>query len=215
MDIFSNTKDSAWSSTTAYSTSLKDLQPVLPSSNLAHESLVDEPSKPDSEAIRRINIRIASEDDWSRIEPAYRSVMAPGRYFEYPATERSDQARDRWMQPLPGRTVMALEGDDVVGSAWMGPVGVGPTSHIATWQAWVINNYRSRGIGQFLTDYVLDWAQVRSYHGLLVTGVTSANAAASELLQQNGYDQVGAIPCGFDDPVVGYVDVRSYYREVA
>lgn len=215
MDTFSSMTDTERSATTGYSTSLKDLQAVLPSASLTSASEITERCKPESEAVRRINIRIASEDDWERIEPAYRSVMAPGRYFEYPATERSERAKDRWMQPLPGRTVMALEGDDVVGSAWMGPVGVGPTSHVATWQAWVLSDYRSRGIGQFLTDYVLDWAQVRSYHGLLVTGVTSANAAASELLQQNGYDQVGAIPCGFDDPVVGYVDVRSYYREVA
>lgn len=169
---------------------------------------------PEQHTVRRVNIRIASEADWPRIEPAYRSVMAPGRYFEYPATERSELAKQRWMEPLPGRTVMALEGDVVVGSARMAPAGLGPASHLASWQAWVVAEHRSRGIGQFLTEYVLDWAQIRNYHGLIVTGVTSANVAASELLSHNGYVEVGSIPCGFDDPSLGYVDVRSFYREV-
>lgn len=213
MNTFPGTDGYAASTVSAASFPSQDSPLPAPRVNFSD---AHEPSPmPETEPVRRVNIRIASDEDWSRIEPAYRSVMAPGRYFEYPATERSEQAKERWMEPLPGRTVMALEGDTVVGSARMGPAGLGPTSHVASWQAWVISEYRSRGIGQFLTDYVLDWAQIRNYHGLLVTGITSANTAASELLTHNGYVEVGSIPCGFDDPTVGYVDVRSFYREVA
>jgi hypothetical protein len=77
-------------------------------------------------------IREATAEDWPRIHPFFARIVAEGRTYAYPADLPADEARRLWMEEPPGRTVVAVEGDVVLGSAKMGPNRPGRGSHVAT-----------------------------------------------------------------------------------
>ena len=77
-------------------------------------------------------IRTAVGQDWPRIYPFFSLIVAAGRTYAFPEDLSLDGARPWWMEEPPGRTVVALDGDTVLGSAKMGPNRPGRGSHVAT-----------------------------------------------------------------------------------
>lgn len=66
-------------------------------------------------------IRAAVEQDWTRIYPFFSAIVAAGRTYAFPENLSFENARPWWMEQPPGQTVVAVEGDTVLGSAKMGP----------------------------------------------------------------------------------------------
>ena len=62
------------------------------------------------------------------------------------------------MKEPPSRTVLAVDGATVLGSATMGPNGPGRGAHIATGSFMVDPRRRTRGVGRALGEHVVDWA---------------------------------------------------------
>ena len=77
-------------------------------------------------------IREATDEDWPAIHPFFRAVVDAGHTYAYPEGLSLDEARPLWMEQPPGRTVVAVDGDTVLGSAKMGPNRPGRGSHVAT-----------------------------------------------------------------------------------
>lgn len=66
-------------------------------------------------------IREATDQDWARIYPFFSAIVAAGDTYAYPEHLSPEEARSVWMEAPPGRTVVAADGDTIVGSAKMGP----------------------------------------------------------------------------------------------
>jgi hypothetical protein len=62
-------------------------------------------------------IRAATDDDWPRIWPFFAAIVAAGETYAFPADLTLDTAKPWWMEQPPGLTVVAVEGDVVLGSA--------------------------------------------------------------------------------------------------
>lgn len=77
-------------------------------------------------------IREAIEADWPSIYPFFSEIVAAGHTYAYPENLTLEDARSLWMAPSPSRTVVAVDGDAVVGSATMSPNRPGRGSHVAT-----------------------------------------------------------------------------------
>jgi len=77
-------------------------------------------------------IRKATAEDWARIYPFFSAIVAAGSTYAYPEGLSLEAARPVWMEQAPGRTVVAAEGDTILGSAKMGPNRAGRGSHVAT-----------------------------------------------------------------------------------
>lgn len=56
-----------------------------------------------------------------RIHPFYSAIVEAGETYAFPPGQSSEQAFPWWMEKPPGLTVVAVDGDDVLGSAKMGP----------------------------------------------------------------------------------------------
>jgi len=159
-------------------------------------------------------IREATDQDWPRIFPIFDAVVAEGRTYTYPAGLTSEAAKALWLAPAPGRTVVAVDDDVVVGTATMGPNRPGRGSHIATASFMVDPATRSRGVGRALGEDMLRWAGAQGYRGVQFNAVVATNVAAVGLWQSLGFAIVGTVPEAFHHPDDGYVGLHIMFRRL-
>jgi GNAT superfamily N-acetyltransferase len=157
-------------------------------------------------------IRPARDDDWAHIYPFFRSIVAAGRTYAYPDDLTIDEARSWWMEPPPGRTVVAVDGETIVGSAKMGPNRPGRGSHVATASFMVDPDHQGRGVGAMLGRHVIDWARGAGYRSMQFNAVVETNTSAVALWQRLGFEILTTVPAAFDHREHGLVGLHIMYR---
>lgn len=160
-------------------------------------------------------IREAVDQDWPRIYPIFTAVVAAGDTYAYPEQLAPDEARRLWMEPAPGRTVVALDGEAIVGSAKMGPNRPGRGSHVATGSFMVDPARTGGGIGRALGEHLLDWATSNGYHSVQFNAVVETNHAAVHLWQALGFAILTTVPDAFDHREHGLVGLHVMHRRLA
>ena len=156
-------------------------------------------------------IREATEQDWPRIFPLFSAIVADGRTYAYPEHLTSEQARALWMEPPPGRTVVACDGDTILGTAKMGPNRPGRGAHVATASFMVDPAEQGRGVGRLLGEYVVDWARSSGYKGIQFNAVVETNTGAVRLWKSMGFEIIGTVPEAFDHSEHGLVGLHIMY----
>jgi GNAT superfamily N-acetyltransferase len=159
-----------------------------------------------------IQIREFAGRDWPQVWPIIREVVrAADTYAWDPAMSETD-ARAIWIQAAPGQTVVALDGDRILGTAKMGPNRPGPGSHVSTASFMVSAETRGRGVGTALCRYALDWAQRSGYAGMQFNAVADSNRSAIAVYERLGFTIVGTVPGAFAHPTLGRVGLHIMYR---
>ena len=124
-------------------------------------------------------------------------IVAAGETYAYPEDLTSDEAAALWMEKPPGHTVVAVEGDTILGSAKMGPNRPGRGAHVATGSFMVDPAASGRGVGRALGTYLIEWAGAQGYHGIQFNAVVETNAPAVHLWQALGFEIIGTVPEAF------------------
>lgn len=127
----------------------------------------------------------------------------------------AEEAREIWVVPPPGTTVVAVEGERVLGTAHMETNRPGPGSHVSTASFMVAADARGRGVGTALCRYALDWARERGYAGMQFNAVAESNHTAVELYKRLGFEVVGTVPGAFRHPSLGRVGLHVMYCELS
>ncbi|MED7953943.1 MULTISPECIES: GNAT family N-acetyltransferase [unclassified Streptomyces] len=161
-----------------------------------------------------MEIRIASDEDWPTIYPFYSAIMAEGRSYAFPERQSLEEARPWWMEPPPGRTVVAVVDGVVAGSAKMGPNKPGRGAHIGTGSFLVDPAYQGRGIGRALGEYVVAWHRAQGFRGIQFNAVVEVNEPAVHLWTSLGFEVVGTVPGTFDHPEHGLVGQHVMFRRL-
>jgi GNAT superfamily N-acetyltransferase len=112
----------------------------------------------------------------------------------------------------PGRTVVACERGQVLGTAHMGPNRPGPGSHVATASFMVAGDARNRGVGRALGEHVIAWARTQGYAALQFNAVVETNRGATGLWRSLGFEIVGTVPEAFEHPKLGRVGLHVMHR---
>ncbi|HZG95467.1 MAG TPA: GNAT family N-acetyltransferase [Mycobacteriales bacterium] len=159
-------------------------------------------------------IRSADARDWPAIHPFFSAVVQAGETYAYPDGLGSDEARALWMEQPPGRTVVAVEGDVVLGSAKMGPNRPGRGSHVATASFMVDPEHRGRGVGRELGEYAVGWARAAGYRSMQFNAVVETNSAAVSLWKALGFQIIGTVPEAFDHREHGLVGLHVMFRRL-
>jgi L-amino acid N-acyltransferase YncA len=160
-------------------------------------------------------IRDATVDDWPGIWPFLREIVAAGETYTLDRDLTEQRARALWLQPAPGRTVVAVDpGGTVLGTAKMGPNHMGGASHIATASFMVAPEHARRGIGRALGEHVLEWAAGEGFRAMQFNAVVETNFRAVALWRSLGFEVLGTLPEGFNHPVKGYVGLHIMHRRL-
>lgn len=158
-----------------------------------------------------LTIRPADDEDWATIHPFFALIVDEGATYAFPEGLSREEARPWWMEQPPGRTVVALDGGEIVGTAKMGPNRPGRGSHIATASFMVDPRARTRGVGRALGEHVIAWARAEGYAGIQFNAVVESNAAAVHLWTSLGFEVIGTVPDAFVHPEHGPVGLHVMF----
>jgi GNAT superfamily N-acetyltransferase len=166
-----------------------------------------------------MDIRPARDEDWPLIYPFFSAIVAEGRTYAYPEGLSPEEARPLWMEPPPGRTVVAVDGSAVDGSAVLGSAKMGPNrpgrgAHIATGSFMIDPRAQGRGIGRALGEHVVGWARDAGYRGIQFNAVVETNEAAVRLWRSLGFRILATVPGAFDHPEHGYVGLHVMFLDL-
>ncbi|KRC66543.1 GCN5 family acetyltransferase [Aeromicrobium sp. Root236] len=161
-----------------------------------------------------MQLRDFETDDWAQVWPIVREVVRAADTFTYDPAMTAEQAYATWVQPPPGRTVVAHDGDAVLGTAHMNTNRPGPGSHVATASFMVAADARGQGVGGALVRDALDWARGLGYAGMQFNAVAASNTSAVELYERHGFTIVGTVPGAFEHPAQGRVGLHVMYAEL-
>ncbi|MFJ8910834.1 GNAT family N-acetyltransferase [Amycolatopsis sp. NPDC102389] len=160
-----------------------------------------------------MEIREFTEDDWARVWPIVREVVRAADTYTYDPNLTEDDARRTWVEKPPGRTVVAVEGGRVLGTAKMGPNRGGPGSHVATASFMVDKDVRGKGVGGALCADALDWAREQGFAGMQFNAVAESNVAGIRIYERLGFEIVGTVPGAFEHPALGRIGLHVMYRD--
>lgn len=159
-----------------------------------------------------MEIRDAGAADWAGIWSFMRRIVAAGETFSWERDLAEERARERWFPAPPGRTVVAVEGEQVLGTAISGPNREGPGAHVATASFMVDPDAGGRGAGRALGRHVLDRAEADGFRAMQFNAVVETNTRAVELWRSLGMEIVATLPEAFRHPTHGYVGLHVMYR---
>ncbi|MGW5558930.1 N-acetyltransferase family protein [Micromonospora sp. NPDC003944] len=158
-------------------------------------------------------IREFVDGDWSRVWPIIEEVIRAQETFPYDPAMTADQSYAMWVETKPGRTVVAVDGERVLGTAKMGTNRPGPGAHVSTASFMVAADARGRGVGTALCRDALTWARQQGYAGMQFNAVVESNESAVRLYQREGFEVVGTVPGAFRHPTLGRVGLHVMYQE--
>jgi GNAT superfamily N-acetyltransferase len=159
-------------------------------------------------------IRTAGDQDWPRIWPFFSRIVAAGETYAYPDGLTPETARPMWMEQSPAQTVVAAQGDLVLGSAKMGPNRPGRGAHVATASFMVDPAHHGQGVGRALGSYAVEWARAAGYRSMQFNAVVETNTAAVRLWQSLGFEILATVPEAFHHPRHGLVGLHVMYQRL-
>jgi ribosomal protein S18 acetylase RimI-like enzyme len=155
-----------------------------------------------------MRIRDAEDADWPLVFPFFTAIVAAGESYAFPEGLDLEQARGWWMESPPGRTLVAVDGAGVLGSAKLGPNRPGRGSHVGTASFMVDPACRGRGVGRALAVRVVEQLRAEGYRSIQFNAVVETNEPAVRLWRSLGFRVVGTVPEAFDHPVHGLVGLH-------
>ncbi|QGN48400.1 GNAT family N-acetyltransferase [Micromonospora sp. WMMD558] len=161
-----------------------------------------------------MRIREFDDADWAQVWLIVAEVVRAADTFAYDPGLTAGAAYPMWVEAPPGRTVVAVDGGAVLGTAKMGTNRPGPGDHVATASFMVAREARGRGVGTALCRHALAWARERGYAGMQFNAVVESNARAVDLYRREGFAVVGTVPGAFRHPERGRVGLHVMYREL-
>ena len=161
-----------------------------------------------------MEIRSATPDDWPAIWAFMSGIVKAGETFSWDTDLDEATARSYWMHSPPGRTVVAVDGGTVLGTAETHPNHGGPAAHVAN-AGFMVDPARSgRGVGRALGEHVIAQARADGYRAMQFNAVVETNLAAVHLWRSLGFEVLATVPEAFHHPTEGYVGLHIMYRRL-
>lgn len=161
-----------------------------------------------------MDIRAARTSDLKAIVDIFRPIVADGESYSYPDDLSDDDIARLWFERPPGHTIVAVDGDAIVGTAKMGPNRPGRGDHIGTASFMVDPHTEARGVGRAMGRWVIDWHRENGFAAIQFNAVVETNVRAVRLWQSLGFEIVGTVPRAYRSRTRGPVGLHIMYLEL-
>jgi L-amino acid N-acyltransferase YncA len=159
-----------------------------------------------------MKIREFQPDDWPAAWEIHKEVVSAGDSYAYDPDWTSEESLAVWVERVPNLTVVAHDGDRILGIAKMGPNRPGRGAHVSTASFMVHRDARGQGVGRALGEYALAWACEQGYASMQFNAVVETNTPAVRLWQSLGFTIVGTVPEAFEHATHGRVGLHVMHR---
>ena len=158
-----------------------------------------------------MQIRRASNEDFDRIWPIFREIVAAGDTYAYPTDISKEQAFVVWME-TPRETYVVEDDGQVLGTYYLKTNQPGPGDHVCNCGYMVASAARGRGLATAMCEHSQEVARQLGYKAMQFNFVASTNEGAIRLWKKLGFETVGRLPKAFSHPADGYVDALVMYK---
>ncbi len=154
------------------------------------------------------SIRPLVEADWPQVHALVVEVATAGETYAMDVPGSEQETRELWSGQA---VVVAVDGDQVLGSAKMGPNRPAQGAHVGTASFMVGSAARGRGVGRALGEHAVRWHREHGFEAIQFNAVVSTNTAALALWRSLGFETVGTVPGAFRLPDSSYADLHVMY----
>jgi L-amino acid N-acyltransferase YncA len=161
-----------------------------------------------------MEIRQARADDWAKVWPILREVVAAGETYCWPRDTTELAAESWWMAKPGGRVFVAEEDGRVLGTAELHPNQPAAGSHVCNAGFMVAEHAAGQGIGRALADHVLQQATNAGYRAMQFNAVVETNHNAVRLWTSLGFRILATVPEAFRHPTHGLVGLHVMHRRL-
>lgn len=158
-----------------------------------------------------MNIREATREDFDRIWPIFREIVAAGETYAYPQDTTKERALELWVE-IPRKTYVVEEDGQVLGTYYIKTNQQGPGAHVCNCGYMVSSDARGRGLATAMCEHSQEVAKKLGYKAMQFNFVASSNEGAVRLWNKLGFATVGQLPRAFHHPSRGYVDALVMYK---
>jgi len=158
-----------------------------------------------------MRMREATEADFEEIWPIFHEIASAGETYAYPQDISKEEARRLWMH-LPGKTYVAQEESQILGTYYIKTNQAGPGSHVCNCGYMVNSKARGRGLATAMCVHSQNMAIELGYKAMQFNFVATSNEEAVRLWNKLGFETVGRLPMAFNHPTKGYIDALVMYK---
>ncbi|MBJ7554490.1 GNAT family N-acetyltransferase [Marinomonas spartinae] len=158
-------------------------------------------------------IREMTRLDFESFWPCFKSVIQAQETYAFDPNITLEEAYRLWCE-LPLKTFVFVEGEQILGSYYIKPNGMGPSDHICNCGYMVDSKARGKGIARQLCEHSQRIAMELGFEAMQFNSVVSTNDVAVALWKKLGFNIIGTIPLAYRHGKLGYVDCYIMHKSL-
>lgn len=158
-----------------------------------------------------MNIREATELDFSEIWTIFHEVVSIGDTYAYPPDTSMQDALKIWIH-APRKTFVIEEDSEILGTYYIKTNQNGPGDHVCNCGYMVSSVARGKGLATTMCEHSQKIALELGYKAMQFNFVATTNEGAVRLWDKLGFKTVGRLPKAFNHPEKGMVDALVMYK---
>jgi ribosomal protein S18 acetylase RimI-like enzyme len=150
-------------------------------------------------------IREITRADFESFWPTFSAVIHAQETYAFDPDMTQEHAFDLWCKSSLQAYVFVMN-DVVLGSYYIKPNAMGPSSHICNCGYMVSTEARGKGIARLMCEHSQATALRLGFDAMQFNSVVSTNEVAVKLWEKLGFQIIGTIPKAYKHARLGLVD---------
>ena len=160
-----------------------------------------------------VMIREMTREDFEAFWPSFQAIIKAQESYALEPEMSLEEAYHLWCEASLKSFVFCKD-NLILGSYYIKPNGMGPSSHICNCGYMVSAASRGQGIARKLCQHSQQIAIELGFKAMQFNSVVASNQIAVNLWQKLGFKIVGSVPSAYKHATLGYVDSYIMYKSL-
>ena len=156
-------------------------------------------------------IREITKSDFESFWLTFSAVIQAQETYAFDPDMTQEQAFSLWCE-IPLKSYVFVENKVVLGTYYIKPNAMGPSSHICNCGYMVSSEARGKGIARRMCEHSQKKAIELGFDAMQFNSVVSTNEVAVRLWEKLGFAIIGTIPRAYNHAQLGFVDSYIMFK---